>query len=93
MCQQSPSFGSLPTGATSEHHFVTPTSERFAPIANNIDVALGASETIRSKLLWFVLITLAREFQSPALEKGNSIPLLCELYLLRALGVKSLLFI
>jgi len=48
MCQQSPSFGKVPTGATSEHHFVTPTSVLFAPIPHKIEVALGASETMRS---------------------------------------------
>src|SRR5437867_5440719 len=47
MCQQSPSFGRAPTGATSAHHVVTPTSVLFAPIAHKIAVALGASETIR----------------------------------------------
>src|SRR5882724_9843668 len=47
-CQQSPSFGTPLTGATSAHHLVTPTSERLAPIAQRIDVALGASETMRS---------------------------------------------
>src|SRR5438876_411716 len=47
MCQQSPSFGRAPTGATSAHHLVTPTSVLFAPIAHKIAVALGASETIR----------------------------------------------
>src|SRR5260370_36138499 len=45
--QQSPSFGSFATGATSAHHFVTPTSWLFAPIAQRMDVALGASDTIR----------------------------------------------
>src|SRR5713101_4174742 len=42
-----PSFGSFATGATSAHHFVTPTSWLFAPIAQRMDVALGASDTIR----------------------------------------------
>src|SRR5215469_17617111 len=46
MCQQSPSFGSSPTAATSAHHLVTPTSVFFVPIAHKIAVALGASETI-----------------------------------------------
>src|SRR5690348_5924719 len=45
--QQSPSFGNPPTGATSAHHFVTPTRNPFAPISQRIEVALGASETIR----------------------------------------------
>src|SRR6266581_9731448 len=45
--QQSPSFGSFATGATSAHHFVTPTIWLFAPIAQRMDVALGASDTIR----------------------------------------------
>src|SRR6202023_792620 len=42
--QQSPSLGKPPTGATSAHHLVTPTNNFFAPIAHNIEVALGASE-------------------------------------------------
>jgi hypothetical protein len=63
MCQQSPSFGKSPTGATSAHHFVTPTSDRFAPMAHKMDVALGASETIRSAFFSFPLIVLAREYQ------------------------------
>src|SRR5712691_6586929 len=50
--QQSPRRGSRPTAATSAHHFVTPTSWRRAPSATKIEVALGASETIRW-LLWF----------------------------------------
>jgi hypothetical protein len=45
--QQSPTCGSPFTGATSQHHFVTPTSNRRAPIAHKIDVALGASDTMR----------------------------------------------
>ena len=36
MCQQSPSFGSFETGATSAHHFVTPTRDFRAPIAHKI---------------------------------------------------------
>src|ERR1700687_6060725 len=44
--QQSPSFGSFPTGATSAHHLLTPTIWRSAPSAHKMDVALGASETI-----------------------------------------------
>src|SRR4029077_8996828 len=56
MCQQSPSFGSLPTGATSAHHLVTPTSARLAPIAHRIEVVLGASETIRIGGVRFALI-------------------------------------
>src|SRR5437899_5584030 len=66
--QQSPSFGRplTPTwsgspikltGATRGHHFVTPTSHFFAPTAHKIDVALGASDTIRkipSVLFFFI---------------------------------------
>jgi hypothetical protein len=48
MCQQSPSFGSFETGATSAHHFVTPTRDFRAPIAHKMDVALGARETMRN---------------------------------------------
>jgi hypothetical protein len=48
MCQQSPSLGKLPTGATSAHHLVTPTRDFRAPIAHKMDVALGASETMRN---------------------------------------------
>ena len=48
MCQQSPTRGNPATGATSQHHFVTPTKSRRAPIAHKIEVALGARETIRS---------------------------------------------
>jgi hypothetical protein len=47
MCQQSPTCGNPATGATSQHHFVTPTNSRRAPIAHKIEVALGASDTIR----------------------------------------------
>jgi hypothetical protein len=47
MCQQSPTCGNPDTGATSQHHFVTPTSKRRAPILHKIELALGASETIR----------------------------------------------
>jgi hypothetical protein len=47
MCQQSPTCGNPVTGATSVHHFVTPTSSGFAPIAHKIEVALGTSDTIR----------------------------------------------
>jgi hypothetical protein len=47
MRQQSPSLGKSKTGATSAHHFVTPTRDLFAPIAHKMEVALGASETIR----------------------------------------------
>jgi hypothetical protein len=57
MCQQSPNLGSLPTGATSAHHFVTPTSKRCAPIAHKIDVALGARETMRRWVMWFCVLT------------------------------------
>ncbi len=46
--QQSPSCGNSATGATSTHHFVTPTSDDLAPIAYKIEVALGASDTILS---------------------------------------------
>src|SRR5579859_541548 len=46
MCQQSPNFGNPPTGATSAHHFVTPTRCFFAPSAHRMEVALGAKETI-----------------------------------------------
>jgi hypothetical protein len=46
--QQSPSFGSPSTGATSPHHFVTPTRAFLAPIAHKIEVALGANDTIRN---------------------------------------------
>src|SRR6202790_1760056 len=49
MCQQSPSLGRPLTGATSAHHFVTPTRVRFAPMAQRMDVTLGASETIRGE--------------------------------------------
>ncbi len=48
MCQQSPSIGSFETGATSGHHLVTPTRDFRAPIAHKMDVALGASETMRN---------------------------------------------
>jgi hypothetical protein len=65
MCQQSPSFGSLPTGATSAHHFVTPTRERFAPIVYKIEVALGASETIRNGARGFAVIVTGEEYQTP----------------------------
>jgi hypothetical protein len=47
MCQQSPSFGKPLTGATSAHHFVTPTSVFLAPTAQRIEVELGAKETMR----------------------------------------------
>jgi hypothetical protein len=55
MCQQSPSFGRPATGATSGHHWVTPTSDFFAPMAQRMDVALGASDTMRCEIrveLW-----------------------------------------
>jgi hypothetical protein len=48
MCQQSPTCGSPATGATSQHHMVTPTNCRRAPIAHKMEVALGASDTIRN---------------------------------------------
>ena len=60
-CQQSPNFGKSPTGATSAHHFVTPTKARFAPMAHKIDVALGASEAIRKVVLRFAVIVLKKE--------------------------------
>jgi hypothetical protein len=47
MCQQSPTWGNPATGATSQHHFVTPTNNFCAPIAHKIEVALGANDTIR----------------------------------------------
>jgi hypothetical protein len=59
MCQQSPSFGSLLTGATSAHHFVTPTRSFCAPIAHKMDVALGASETMRCRMMGFRVLTKA----------------------------------
>jgi hypothetical protein len=59
--QQSPNFGKSPTGATSAHHFVTPTKVRFAPMAHKIDVALGASEAIRKVVLRFAIIVLKKE--------------------------------
>jgi hypothetical protein len=58
MRQQSPSCGNLATGATSAHHFVTPTSEDFAPIAHKIEVALGASDTIRKRELVFARVMM-----------------------------------
>lgn len=45
--QQSPTCGNRPTGTTSWHHLLTPTTSWRAPIAKRIDVALGARETIR----------------------------------------------
>jgi len=45
--QQSPTCGSPATGATSQHHSVTPANSRRAPIAHKIEVALGANDTIR----------------------------------------------
>src|SRR6267378_8344086 len=59
MCQQSPSFGSFPTGATTAHHFVTPTRRFCAPIAHKMDVALGASETMRCWVIGFCVLTEA----------------------------------
>ena len=64
MCQQSPSCGNPATGATSTHHFVTPTSEDFAPIAHKIDVALGASDTIRNFVLCALLAGLVGIFEA-----------------------------
>src|SRR5713226_2064487 len=46
--QQSPTCGRRPTGATSLHHLLTPTSARPARSARRIEVTLGASETMRS---------------------------------------------
>jgi hypothetical protein len=60
MCQQSPTFGSLPTGATSAHHLVTPTRARLAPMAHKIEVALGASETIRNGARRFTFMMMGR---------------------------------
>src|ERR1700682_877929 len=57
MCQQSPSLGNFPTGATSAHHFVTPTSSFCAPIAHKMDVALGAREMMRCRLMEFRALT------------------------------------
>src|SRR6266404_8318825 len=57
MCQQSPSFGSFPTGATTAHHFVTPTRSFCAPISHKMDVALGASETMRCRVMGFRVLT------------------------------------
>ena len=51
-CQQSPSLGRCRTGATSAHHLVTPASALFAPMAQRMEVALGARETMRSLLLF-----------------------------------------
>jgi hypothetical protein len=59
MRQQSPSSGNPATGATSTHHFVTPTSEDLAPIAHKIEVALGASDTIRKRELVFARLMLS----------------------------------
>jgi hypothetical protein len=61
MCQQSPSFGRLSTGATSAHHLVTPTNARFAPMAHKMEVALGASETMRKDSLWRGLMVTGGE--------------------------------
>jgi len=60
MCQQSPSFGSLPTDATSAHHLVTPTRARFAPMEYKIEVALGASETIRKCVRRLIFMATGR---------------------------------
>lgn len=48
--QQSPTRGNRPTGATSAHHFDTPTNSRRVPIAHKMKVTLGASDTIRWRL-------------------------------------------
>ncbi len=61
MCQQSPSLGKSETGATSAHHFVTPTNTFFAPIAHKMEVALGASETIRRGLCGFFFMLSGKE--------------------------------
>src|SRR5260370_53013 len=61
MCQQSPTFGSLPTDATSAHHLVTPTRALLAPIAHKTEVALGASETIRNGVCPFAFMATRRE--------------------------------
>src|SRR5260370_29662463 len=61
MCQQSPTFGSLPTDATSAHHLVTPTRALLAPIAHKTEVALGASETIRNGVCHFAFMSTRRE--------------------------------
>src|SRR5467141_2834787 len=77
MCQQSPSFGSFPTGATWAHHFVTPTRSFFAPIAHKMDVALGARETMRCRVMGFRVLTEPslgdRGFESihPARERSH----------------------
>src|ERR1700676_4817777 len=55
--QQSPSLGKPPTGATSAHHLVTPTNNFFAPIAHNIEVALGASDTMRKRARLCLTVT------------------------------------
>src|SRR6266849_10316765 len=70
MCQQSPSFGSLPTGATSAHHLVTPTRLRFAPMAHKIEVALGASETMRSGALRFALMVTGMRIADSWVPRG-----------------------
>src|SRR5207245_9072298 len=63
-CQQSPNFGKSPTGATSAHHFVTPTKARLAPMAHKIDVALGASETMRNGARRFTFMASGRGYQT-----------------------------
>src|SRR5438093_10616250 len=61
MCQQSPSFGKLPTGATSAHHLVPPTTVRFDPTVHRIEVALGASDAMRNDVPRFVLVFTRKE--------------------------------
>ena len=75
MCQQSPSCGSPATGATSTHHFVTPTSEDFAPIAHKMDVALGASDTIRSFFRSSFFFIAMRENTRPLSRVRHDAPL------------------
>ena len=47
--QQSPNAARPLTGATSAHHRLTPTKYFRAPIAQRLEVALGASETMRGR--------------------------------------------
>src|SRR5258708_16754807 len=71
MCQQSPSFGSLPTGATAAHHLVTRTRARFAPMAHKIEVALGASETMRSGALRFAFMVARMRIADSRAPRGS----------------------
>lgn len=66
--QQSPTRGNRPTAATSAHHFETPTTSRRAPMAHRIEVALGASETIRWRALMAGHCTLRRLNAAPPSE-------------------------